>query len=152
MITLSDVSRLSVRSFQDKSSHKHLASHLMFWLDGQCDLQSAPLWFPLFNLHIGSMACPICLWEPALVCGQLSSVWCWWLQMPALWFVTSHVSQRKLSPHSSASSSSTRPWRNSSTWGITIPLTRTTTWTNSPCTRMWTIILARYPVQRKCNY
>ena len=83
------------------------------------------------------MACPICRWGPASVCGRLSSASCWWPQTPAPSFVTSHVLQRKPSPHSSASSSSTKPWRNSSTWGTTTPSTRTTTWTNSPRTRTW---------------
>lgn len=100
----------------------------------------------LVNLNIGSMACPICHWGPVSACGQLSSVFCWWPQMPVPSFATSHVLQRKPLPHSSASFSSTRPWRNSSTWGNTIPLIRTTTWTNSPCTRKWTLILIAWAV------
>lgn len=114
------------------------------------DHKSVPYWLcSHFNLHIGSMACPTFLWEPALGSGQRPSASFWWLQMPFPLFVTSHVLQRKPSPHSSASSSSTRPWRNLSTWETTIPSTRTTTSTNSPRTRMWTLIYPHYLVQSR---
>lgn len=87
--------------------------------------------FPLFfYLHKGSTAYPICHCERVSVCGRLSSVFCWWPQMPVPSSVTSRGSQRKPSPPSYASSLSTRPWRNFSTWVNTFPLTRTTTWTN----------------------
>lgn len=90
----------------------------------------------LLSLLPGSTAYPICRCGPASACGRLYSASSWWPPTPAPWCVTSRASRRRPLPRSSASSSSMRPWRSSSTWGTTTPSTRTTTWTNSPPTRM----------------
>lgn len=122
-----------IRLVWDKSVHRmNEWSFFQLFFEFECDL------FP-FYLHPGNMVCPICHWEPVSVCGLLFSVSCWWLQMLAPSYATSPVLQRKPLPRSSASSSSMRPWRNLSTWGTTIPSTRTTTWTSSLHTRMWTL-------------
>lgn len=94
-----------------------------------------------------TMACPTCRCGPALVCGQPSCVWFWWPQMLALWSATSPGSQRRPSPHSSASSLSTRLWRSCFTWESTILSTCTTAWTTSPCIREYrhVTVLFRHP-------
>lgn len=91
-------------------------------------------WFPIFcacSPTSGTTTCPICHCGPASACGRPCCVCSWLLRMQALWCATSLGSQRRPSLPSFASSLSTKPWRNSSTWEKSTHLMLTAIWTNS---------------------
>jgi len=83
----------------------------------------------------GIMVCPTSPCACVSVCGRPFSVFCWLPQTLALWCVTLHDSQRKPSLPSSASSLSTKLWRNLFIWERHTLLTCTTTSTSSLSTR-----------------
>lgn len=117
----------------------HFVLFLIFWsnrlcvcvlLKQLCFLPHSCLFLCVSVFLSESTASPTSPWGRASACGRPSSVSCWWPRTPARWCVTSLASQRKLSPHWSASSSSTRRWRSWSTWVFTTPSTKTTIYRN----------------------
>lgn len=93
-----------------------------------------------FFFTLGTMTCPICRWGLALACGRPCCVCSWLPRMQALWCATSPGSRRKRLPPSFVSSSSTKPWRNSSTWEKFTPSTHTVIWTNSRWHSQWHVV------------